>query len=197
MAVEGKNQVLMSWPNRLVAYEPATGKEIWTCRGLNPLVYTSPIFAEGIVVSMGGFNGTSIGIRAGGTGDVTDSRRLWHHPKTKQRIGSGAIRDGHIYVHNDPGVAECFELKSGKLVWEERLKGKGASGVNWSSVMIASGNCYTITQGGDCFVFKADPKFEVVSVNPLGEPCNASIVPAYGDLFIRTHKALWCIGGTP
>jgi outer membrane protein assembly factor BamB len=197
MAVDGKNQVLVSWPNRLVAYEPATGKEIWTCRGLNPLVYTSPIFAEGIVVSMGGFNGMSIGVRTGGTGDVTDSRRLWHHPKTKQRIGSGAIRDGHIYVHNDPGVAECFELKSGKLVWEELLKGKGASGVNWSSVMIASGNCYTITQGGDCFVFKADPKFEVVAVNSLGEPCNSSIVPAYGDLFIRTHKALWCIAGTP
>ena len=82
---------------------------------------------------------------AGGSGDVTGSHRLWHHPKTKQRIGSGVVHDGHIYIHNDPGVAECFELQTGKLVWEERLKGTGASGVNWSSVMLADGNCYTIT----------------------------------------------------
>jgi outer membrane protein assembly factor BamB len=193
MKVEGGDQLLMSWPKRLAAYDPKTGKELWTCSGLNVLVYTSPIFGDDIVVSMGGFGGAAIALRAGGSGDVTESRRLWHHSKTKQRIGSGVVHDGHIYIHNDPGVAECFELKTGKLVWEERLKGSGPSGVNWSSVMLADGNCYTITQGGDCFVFKASPKFEVVSVNSLREPSNSSVVPSNGELFIRTHSALWCI----
>jgi hypothetical protein len=42
-------------------------------------------------------------------------------------------------------------------------------------------------------VFKAKPTFELVSVNPLGERSNSSIVPSNGELFIRTHKALWCI----
>ena len=68
-----------------------------------------------------------------------------------------------------------------------------ATGQNWSSVMLADGLCYTITQGGDCFVFKASPKFEVVAVNPLGERSNSSIVPSDGELFIRTHKALRCV----
>jgi outer membrane protein assembly factor BamB len=193
MKVEGRPQLLMDWPGRLAAYEPASGKEIWTCAGLNPLSYTSPIYENRVAVAMGGFGGMSIGVRAGGEGDITATRRLWHHPKTKQRIGSGVVHEGHIYIHNDPGVAECFELDSGKLIWEERLKGKGPSGVNWSSVMLANGNCYTITQGGDCFVFKASPRFEIVSVNPLGEPSNSSVVPAYGELLIRTHRALWCI----
>lgn len=194
MRVEGKDQVLVSWPKRLAAYDPMTGKELWHCLGLNPLCYTSPIYSQGIVVAMGGFGGMSIAVRAGGEGDVTDSRRLWHHPRTKQRIGSGVIKDGLIFVHNDPGVAECFELESGKLVWEERLAGPGRSGTNWSSIMLAGDNCYTITQGGDCFVFKASPKFELVSTNSLGERSNSSIVPSNGDLFIRTHKSLWCIG---
>ncbi len=193
MPVEGKDQLLMSWPKRLAAYDPKSGREIWTCSGLNPLAYTSPIYADGIAVAMGGFGGTTIAVRAGGSGDVTESRRLWQHSKTKQRIGSGVIHDGYIYIHNDPGVAECYELKTGKLVWEERLKGGGPSGVNWSSIMLADGNCYTITQGGDCFVFKASPKFELLSVNSLGEPSNSSIVPSNRELFIRTHQALWCI----
>ena len=195
MNVDGREQVLVSWPRRLAAYDPKTGDELWTCSGLNPLVYTSPIYAEGIVVAMGGFGGTTIAVRAGGNGDITESRRLWILDKQPQRIGSGVIHDGHIYVHNDPGIAECYELKSGKRVWRERLSGEGSSGTNWSSVTLAGDNCYTITQGGDCFVFKASPKFELVSVNSLGELSNSSIVPSDGELFIRTNKALWCIGG--
>lgn len=194
MKIEGSEQLLMSWPRRLAAYDPRSGKKLWSCAGLNPLVYTSPILAGDTVVTMGGFGGSALAVRAGGSGDITDSRRLWLHPKTKQRIGSGVIHEGHIYIHNDPGVAECYELKNNKLVWEERLTGAGKTGQNWSSIMLADGLCYTITQGGDCFVFKASPKFEVVSVNSLGERSNSSIVPSRGNLFIRTHAALWCIG---
>jgi outer membrane protein assembly factor BamB len=183
----------MSWPRRLAAYDPQTGEELWSCSGLNPLVYTSPIYDEDIVVAMGGFNGMSIALRAGGKGDITESRRLWHHPKTPQRIGSGVIKDGHIFIHNDPGIAECYNLKTGEQVWKERLTGAGPKGTNWSSVMLAGDHCYTMTQGGDCFVFKASPTFELVSVNSLGEHSNSSVVPSDGELFLRTYEALWCI----
>jgi outer membrane protein assembly factor BamB len=188
-----KDQLLLSWPERLVSYNPKSGAELWTCRGLNPLAYASPLFDGGIAVAMGGFGGKDFATKVNGSGDVTETHRIWDHPKTKQRIGSGAIHDGHIYIHEDPGVAECIELKTGKTIWEERLKGPGPSGVNWSSVMIADGNCYTINQGGDCFVFKATPTFELVATNTLSEPSNSSIVPSDGQLFIRTHKALYCI----
>ncbi len=192
--VNGRSELLMTFPFRVCSFEPLTGKELWTCTGTNALAYTSPLYADGIVVGMGGFNGMSIGTKAGGSGDVTKEQRLWRHPKTKQRIGSGVIHNGHIYIHNDPGIAECIELSTGKLVWEERLKGASDRGVNWSSVMLADGLCYTINQGGDCFVFKASPQFEQVAVNSLGEQSNSSIVPSDGQLFIRTYQHLWCIG---
>lgn len=194
MPADGPPQMLLSWPRRLAAYDPRTGRELWTCSGLNPLVYTSPVYEGETVVALGGFGGMGLAVKTGGSGDVTESRRLWHHPRTKQRIGSGVVHQGHLYIHNDPGVAECFELATGTLVWEQRLRGPGKTGQNWSSVMLAGGNCYTITQGGDCFVFKASPQFELVAVNSLGERSNSSVVPAGGKLFLRTHEALWCIG---
>lgn len=132
-------------------------------------------------------------MRAGGSGDVTASRRVWHHPRSPQRIGSGVVKDGKIYIHNDPGTAMCLDLKTGEQVWSERLQGAGKTGQNWSSVMLSEDKCYTITQGGDCFVFRAAPKFELISVNSLGERSNSSIVPSNGELFIRTHAALYCI----
>lgn len=193
MDVDGRRVLLVSWPRRLAAYDPATGREWWSCAGLNPLAYPSPIFGDGIVVAMGGFNGSAFGVRAGGSGDITATGRLWLHPRTKQRIGSGVVHGGHVYIHNDPGIAECFELATGRLVWEERLKGPGSPVTNWSSIVVAEGRCYTLTQGGDCFVFQAGPQFGLLAVNSLGERSNASLAPSDGELFIRTHQALWCI----
>jgi outer membrane protein assembly factor BamB len=193
-AVNGRDELLMSFPKRVCAFEPKSGKEIWTCSGLNPLVYTSPLYADGIVVGMGGFGGMALAVKADGMGDVTATHRLWHHPRTRQRIGSGVIAGGHIYIHTDPGFAECWELDTGKLVWEERLKGPAANTVCWSSMVLAGDRLYVMNQGGDTFVLRASPKFELLATNSLGERTLSSHAPSNGEIFIRTYKSLWCIG---
>jgi len=193
ISVDGHEELIVCFPRRVAGLDPKTGKEFWTCRGLNPLVYTSPLYDDGIVVAMGGFSGSALAVKPGGSGDVTETRRLWQIPKTKQRIGSGVISAGHIYIHNDPGVAECFDLATGKLVWEERLKGPGPKSDSWSSMVLAGERLYVVNQSGDTFVLKASPKFEVLATNSLGETTISSIAASNGELFIRTHKALWCI----
>lgn len=192
--VDGKDQLIISFPYRVCGFDPVTGKELWTSSGTNALAYTSPIVSDDVIVAMGGYSGMSLAVRTGGNGDITATHRLWRHPKTRQRIGSGVIHEGRIYIHNDPGIAECFDLKSGELVWEQRLTGDTGKNTNWSSILLADGLCYTITQGGDCFVFRASPQFELIAKNALGETSNSSIVPCRGQLLIRTHQHLWCVG---
>jgi outer membrane protein assembly factor BamB len=191
----GRTLMLMMYPGRLFAFDPLTGKEAWTCGGLNPLAYTSPIYADGIAIGMGGYGGNTIAVRVGGKGDVTETHRLWRNERTKQRIGSGVIHDGHIYILDDPGIAECVNLKTGVAVWQERLRGKAPTSQNWSSMVLADGRLYAVNQGGDAFVLKVSPKFELLSTNPMGEKVIGSIAVSNGDLFIRGHKHLWCIGG--
>lgn len=188
-----REELIVGLPGRAAAFEPRTGKELWTCQGLNPLIYTSPLWDGGVLVLMGGFNGSSLAVRPGGTGDVTSTHRLWQIPKTKQRIGSGVIAGGYIYILDEPGVAGCYELRTGNTVWQERLVGPSKELTSWSSMLLADGKLYVINQGGDTFVLKPSPKFELISANPLGEMTNASLAISNGDIFIRTHKALWCI----
>jgi outer membrane protein assembly factor BamB len=189
----GHESLIMTWPRHVVSLDPKSGSEYWTCQGLNPLVYTSPLYSDGTVVAMGGFGGITITIKTGGNGDVTATHKLWTHPKTSQRVGSGVIHEGCVYIVNDPGIAECFELKTGKRLWQERLTGPGKNIVNWSSLVLSDGNLYTINKSGDTFVLKASPKFEVISTNSLSDYTASSIVAAQGDLYIRTTGALWCI----
>jgi outer membrane protein assembly factor BamB len=42
-----RDELLMSYPGRACAFDPMSGKELWTCGGLTPLVYNSPLFADG------------------------------------------------------------------------------------------------------------------------------------------------------
>src|SRR5258708_17267551 len=114
---------------------------------------------------MGGFMGSSLAVKAGARGEVTATRRLWQHPKTTQRIGSGVISGDYIYILNDPGVAECFELRTGKLVWEERPKGAAPKSDSWSSMVVAGDRLYVSNQGGDTFVLEASPTFKTIATN--------------------------------
>lgn len=193
--VGSRDELLMSYPGRACAFDPLQGKELWTCDGLTALVYNSPLYADGVMVAMCGYGGSALAVKAGGKGNVTEKNRLWHLPRVSQRIGSGVIHEGHHYILNDGGIAECLDLKTGKEVYRERLKGPGPTVQNWSSLVLsADGNCYAVNQGGDAFVFKASPKFELLATNSLGEKVIGSIAVSEGQLFIRGYKNLWCIG---
>jgi outer membrane protein assembly factor BamB len=186
-----REELIMMFPNYLRSFDPATGKELWSCDGLNPLAYCSPIFGEGTVVAMGGFIGTTIAAPAGGSGEV---KPLWQTVRTKNRLGSGVIHDGHVYILNTDGFAECIELKTGKTVYLERLKPAGPKGESWSSMTLAGDRIYILNQSGDCYVLRAAPKFEVLATNAIGsELTNSSLAVSNGRLYIRTHERLWCI----
>jgi len=192
--VGSRYELIMTYPFRACAFDPMNGKELWTCAGLTPLVYNSPLFADGVVVAMSGFGGSAMAVKAGGNGDVTSSNRLWHLPKVQQRIGSGVVYEGHHYILTDGGIAECRDLKTGEMVYSERLKGPGPTGQNWSSIVRSGDKLYAVNQGGDAFIWKASPKFELLATNSLGEKVIGSMAVSDGLLFIRGYQNLWCIG---
>ena len=140
---------------------------------------------------MGGYHGNSIGVKIGGTGDVTKTHRLWHEVRHNGAIGNGVTRDGHYYYHNSGGVVFCDDIRTGKTIWKDRLPGAGKS---WGSFLLSGDHIYTLSQAGDSVVFQASPDgFKVLAQSDLDEETNSSPVPSNGDLFLRTHEALWCI----
>lgn len=188
---ESRDELVMSFPMEMKGFNPKTGKELWTASGLNPLVYTSPMYSDGVVVAMGGYYGNSVGVRIGGEGDVTESHRLWQEVRHNGGIGTGVIHDGHYYYHNSGGVIFCDNIKTGETVWKDRLP---LSGKSWGSLLLSGDKIYTLSQAGDTVVLKANPKeMEVLAENSLGEHTNSSLAPSDGHFFIRTHEALWCI----
>jgi outer membrane protein assembly factor BamB len=178
----------------LRGFDPKTGKELWKCQGLSSFVYTSALYGNGVAVGMSGFGGSALAVKLGGSGDITKDR-LWRHPRNHQRVGSGMIVGEHVYVVDENGVPHCYDLKTGEDRWKD-VKRVG-SGLTWGSMVHADGRLYVLMRGGDTVVLAANPRFELLAVNKLGpgEDTNSSLVVSGGDIFIRTFKHLWCIGG--
>lgn len=190
----GREELIVNFPARLTALDPRTGKQLWISKGMGPTIYTTPVWGGDMLFagSSGPGGASVIAVKAGGNGEISDTDRLWRIERAKSAIGSGVIYQGHIYNISQDGMAQCLDAKTGKVVWEERLKGPGTRSSSWSSVVLADGKLYIPNQSGDVFVLRASPTYEVLATNSVGEATNASLAASNGDLFLRTDKSLWC-----
>jgi outer membrane protein assembly factor BamB len=172
------------------AYDPATGAELWRCAGLGNEVYAMPVVSAtgDLIVGISGFQGPTMAVRPGGRGDVTATHRVWRTAKNPQRIGSGVLHEGYLYLADADGFLECLEAGTGKNVWKERLGGN-----LWGSLVLADGKIYVSNLEGRTFALAASPKFAVLARNDIGEPTYAALAVSEGELFLRTYQHLYCI----
>ncbi len=192
--VGGREQIILQLPTRVNAYNPDTGEIVWTCDGnrhaKGDLAYSSPIVVGDLCYVTGGFNGVSMAIRLGGTGDITQSHRLWRKEKMPQSIGSGVLVDGLVYRPNaGPGTIECIDPATGDVRWEER------AGTYWASIVMAGGLLYATDQNAKTIVFRPGAeRLDIVASNQLPGSCNATPAVADGRIYIRTDGYVYCIG---
>ncbi|MFK5924016.1 MAG: PQQ-binding-like beta-propeller repeat protein [Verrucomicrobiota bacterium] len=196
VTVDGTEQIVCSMTTRVNAYDPENGNIIWTCEGLSgkkgDLSYASPLVAGNVCVGFAGFGGPSIGIKLGGKGNVTAKNQLWRVEKSPQRIGSGVVVDGYLYLANaGPNTFQCIDPKTGEELWQERSGGPA----HWGSMVYADGHLFVTNQGGTTFVIKPNPeKLEVVGKNTIDERSNSTPAFSDGQIFLRTFDNLYCIG---
>jgi outer membrane protein assembly factor BamB len=193
--VDGRRQLILSMPKRLIAYDPADGKILWSSEGMGhkggDLSYSSPLVARDLVFITAGFQGPAMSVRLGGTGDVTSTHRVWRKEKSPQSIGTGVVFDGYVFRPNaGPGTIQCIDPKTGDVRWENR----GPGGDHWASMVLAGGLIYATAQSGTTVVLRPDTeKYDEVAQNKLGEHTNATPAVVDGAIVIRTFENLVCI----
>ncbi len=191
-----EDQILVVMPTRVNAYDPRSGKIVWSCAGVRhdrgDLSYSSPVIAGDLCVVTGGFRGPSLAIRLGGSGDVTATHRLWRTENSPQNIGSAVQWDGFVYrVNAGPGTIDCLDPATGEIRWTER-----GSGIYWASLVMAGGLMYATDRNATTIVFRPRPdRFELVARNSLNGGCQATSAFAGGRIYFRTDTHLYCVGG--
>jgi outer membrane protein assembly factor BamB len=145
---------------------------------LSPLIYRDQVLVSG---------GDFCALRP-----ITGKRApevVWRNSKLRTNYASGLVYEGKLYVIASPSMMNCVDAATGKLVWQERLKGN-----YWASPIGADGKIYTINEEGAAIVLKAGVKPEVLATNHFGEPIFATPAVADGRIYFRSDKHLFCVG---
>ncbi len=131
-------------------------------------------------------------VKAGGSGDVTQSHVLWKKTKGLPYVPSGLVYRGQYVMVKDGGLVTAYDAKTGQEVYlQERAM---APGRYYASLVAANGYIYcTSLDEGEITVLKAGTaKPEVVFRNPkLGERTAATPAIADNVLYVRTAGHLY------
>jgi outer membrane protein assembly factor BamB len=141
--------------------------------------------------------GDTYAVKPGGKGDVTKSHMVWHTKRKGGRdLPSPAVVDGYLLVVSMSGKASCYDTKTGKVYWEEKL---GVKGEFASAPLVVKGHVLLQNvYGGGVLVVKPGKKLEIVSNNLLGaevsEIFRSTLAPVKGQVFARSLSTVYCIG---
>lgn len=182
--VNGQKQMVLSGTKCVTSYNPDTGAQNWLIDGPTEQYVASMVYTDGVFCITAGFpEYHTLGISPEG-------KTLWHEKgqALAAYVPSPVAYGKYFFVMSEDGHGICFEARTGRLMWTKKL----AKHCRPSAVE-ADGNIYWLADNGECTVVKAADKFELISRNDLGEPCNASPVISNGQIFIRSDVGLWCI----
>ena len=181
-------------------YDPRTGEELWRLGPHSEITVPTPVFGEGLIFIASGYRPIQpiYAIRPGATGDISlkdgetkSDAVAWSIKKGGPYMPTPIVYQNHLYSCSNTGIVTCFEAQTGKQVYRERL---GGSGGYTASPIAADGKLYFTSEESDVRAVRAGPKFELLAINPLGEPCVSTPAISDGMIFIRTQHHLLGIG---
>jgi outer membrane protein assembly factor BamB len=188
------DEVIVSSQASVDAYEPDTGRLLWSARGNTYEVIPTPVVGHGLVFCSSGRAGPTLAIKPGGRGDVTQTHVVWESPRGSPFVPSPLLYGDHLYLVNDmTSIATTFDAKTGKLMWQGRLGVAVREGFSASPVGV-NGKVFFTNDEGETFVLKAGPTFELLRVNRLNAQVLASPALVDGRWYFRTERELLAIG---
>ena len=189
----GSDEVAVTIKGKILAFNPLTGRPLWNCAGIPDYICPSIVVHDGIVFASGGRASHTVAVRSGGSGDVTDTHRLWDINKGSN-VSSAVYHDGHLYwAQEQNGIVYCADAQTGELKYEKRLR--PSAGLIYASPLLADGRLYYVSREKGIFVLPAKPEFELLEHTQLsGDDSlfNASPVPIRdGGILLRSDKYLY------
>jgi outer membrane protein assembly factor BamB len=178
---------------KIAAVNPRDGNPLWECKLLKNYLCPSPVAENGVIYWLAYQKGAAV--RAGGSGDVTDSHVLWTTTRGTETC-TPIIWEGHVYwVNEESGVTHCLDAKTGAVVYQERLE--PASGKMYASGVLVGDRIYYVSRKNGTYVVEAKPKFRLLAHNQITSDTsvfNATPAVSRGQMFLRSDGYLYCIG---
>jgi outer membrane protein assembly factor BamB len=192
------------------AFDPLTGQLLWKLNGKahetpkpdgkpgTPYHFVaSPVYAgHRVLIALGADedSGTHQGglraIDARRRGDLTTSGVLWSvlGEAFSGTISQATVHDGLVYAPELSGNLNCFELETGKRVWQHDLLANV-----WGSPVVADGRLYLRNGDGEVVTMALGREKKVLGASGLPDLAHGTVTPANGVLYVAGKTKLWAL----
>ena len=171
--------------------ELATGKKLWQVEAVTGEIAPSLAWEKDVWLAANCYS-RMVAYRMPQEGAP---QQLWEWDEGNlPDVASPVISDGLVFLATDAGEVLCHDLADGKQLWYKEFE----DGF-YASPVAAEGRIYIVDRKKGVFrVYAAAREARELSVNPMGEAVSATPAFADGQIFVRGHDHLWCIGtGAP
>ena len=182
-------------------YDLRTGEEIWRMSGGGDCPVPTPMVGNGLIFLMSshGPRKPIYAVRTDAVGDVslrngatTNRYVAWSSLRGASYMQTPLIYGDYLYSCHVDGILSCFEARTGKQLYKERL-GTGSDGFTASPVA-SQGKLYFTSEQGSVFVLKPGADFSVLATNQMGEVCMATPAISGDTIFFRTQGHMVAVG---
>ena len=181
------NQMVSIGAKGVYSYDPENGKELWKAEHRGWSIAPRPVYGEGLVFTMIDRDRPEMwAINPNGSGDITETHIEWKETKRMPPRASPIIIKGLLFVVDRNGYISCIEAKTGKSIWQKRMKGRFSA-----SPILANNLIYFFNEDTVCTIIKPTRELEIVAENKLSED-KLMATPAFDEnsIYIRTEKKL-------
>jgi len=186
----GRKQLIAPCADAIISYDPKTGKELWKVliRGFS--IIPKPVFTDGILYVVTDCSRPQLwALKPRLKGGKPTATIVWKITKDAPQRSSIVVVDGLVYGMTHRGYALCFEAKTGKTVWRQRM-GSAYS----ASPLYADGRIYLFNERMGTTVIKPGREYKELSVNTLNRSrIMASPAVSGKAIFLRTDTDLYRI----
>ena len=197
IAGDGSDELVLSIPHELFALDPATGKRKWLARTRVPgNVSPSVVITDDMICAFGGYpRKMSIGLKRGGSGDVTGN--LQWDSKVTTYVPTPLAYGKNLYWVNDSAEAICMDIATGKVMSKRTVAGiERSKRFSFYASMVRVGErLYAVSRHNGTFVFEANPGMKQIAQNRFDDRSDFSGTPALAKdgLYLRSGKFVYSI----
>lgn len=176
LRVAGRDQLLVQGCDLVSSFDPLTGKKLWEMPGATTECVTTIVADDERIFVTGGYPRNHIqAVMADGS-----AKTAWQN-NMRVYVPSMIVHEGYLYALLDAGVATCWKCDTGEEVWKQRLGGTFSA-----SLVLCGDNLFAVNEGGQVFIFKANPKeFVSVQENQLGDEVFATPTICGNRIYMR------------
>jgi outer membrane protein assembly factor BamB len=196
----GRAELVANGSHYIRGYDPRTGKELWRLAPNSEITVPTPVAARGLIYVTSGYRPIQpiYAIWPGARGDISlkgaaesNEQIAWSKQRGGPYMPTPIVYGDHLYTCSNSGMVACYEARTGKQVYQERLRSGGGY---TASPVAADGKLYFTSEEGEVRVVKAGPVFELLAVNKMGDVCMATPAISDGMIFFRTQHYVFGIG---